>query len=479
MTLTASNPGSSFPGSIEIDGVTLYEEDGEINSWRYIPGEPVPEKSGSRPTLHLYVSAAGGILQLGTQWTVEPRLIEKLKREIADSAQREEAELQLQPAPGSVKQVAVEIGDGKGLSLAVGTSSSSGFPPYNAIFRITLDNEKKNAVVAALNGRSGFLAVRYRASVSQKVSARAILEGDVREADETLTSSATREEIVEWINASIERGRLNLSVQGIGEADSSLLSKAKEGVLERFAMILQGRLGQAERMRADESLLRVEVVESQLVEKSLERIADVSEWFGPGEGQKHITVLPGGDLGPQPMPSEVRVGLGFPAVDLPVAFVEARSMDKKALLRPPDFTPVVIPATGSTLQLTTHYTAGHAPYKTQVEVNDSERLQPADLGLTQILIDGTGRRNAGVKEILLHLSFLPASQGTPEDRNFHFHEQQWLASFYTATGGQPIAGDFELEWTEMSAAQEQSRRHFRAKDRTVFVLAEIETKQEN
>jgi hypothetical protein len=479
MTLTASNRGPSFPGSIEIDGVTLYEDDGEINSWRYIPGGPVPEKSGSRPTLHLYVSAAGGILQLGTQWTVEPGLLQKLKKEIADRAQREEAELRLQPALGSVKQVAVEIGDGKGLSLAVGTSSSSGFPPYNAIFRITLDNEKKNAVVAALNGRSGFLAARYRASVSQKVSAQAILGGDVREAHETLTSSATREEVLEWINASIDRGGLDLSVRGIGEADSSLLSKAKEGVLERFAMILQSRLAQAVGMPVDESLLRVEVVESKLVEKSLERVADVSDWFGPGEGEKHITVLPGGDLGPQPTPSEIRVGLGFPAVDLPVAFVEARSMDKKALLRPPDFTPVVIAATGSTLQLTTHYTAGHAPYKTQVQVNESERLQPADLGLTQILIDATGRRNAGVKEILLHLSFLPAGPGMPEDRNFHLHEQEWLASFYTATAGEPIAGDFELEWTEMTAAQEQRRRHFKAKDRTVFVLAEIETKQEN
>jgi hypothetical protein len=205
MTLTASNRGSSFPGSIELDGVTLYEDDGTMNSWRYIPGGPVPEKSGSRPTLHLYVTAAGGILQLGTQWTVEPGLIEKLKRKIADRAQRDEAELRLQPAPGSVKQVAVEIGDGKGLSVTVGTSSSSGFPPYNAIFRITLDNEKKNAVVAALNGRSGFLAVRYHASVFQKVSAQAILEGDVREAHETLTSSATREEVLEWINQCIDR----------------------------------------------------------------------------------------------------------------------------------------------------------------------------------------------------------------------------------------------------------------------------------
>ena len=478
MTTAAENPASRFPASIEIDGVTLYEEEGESNTWRYIPGRPMPEMANNgRPTLQLYASASGGILQLGAQWTVAPALLEKLKKEIARRAGREEAEIRLQPATASVKQVTVETGDGKGSMVGMATSSSSGFPPYNAIFRAPVDTEKKNAVVAALNGRLGFLAVRYHASATLKISVSAVMEGDVRQASETLTSSSTLEEIADWIKASVEGGRLKLTLKAIGGDDASLLSKAREMVIERFALALQTRLGHSDPVPLDESLLRVEALLSELAERDLNRGADVSEWFELGEGQRHITVLPGGDLGPQPSPTEVRVGLGFPAVELPVAFVEARSTDRKALLRPPGFDPVVLTATGSVLQLTTHYTRGQPPYKTRVELGESARLDPAALGLTQIVVDGTGRRDAGVKEILLRLCFLPADQGTPEDRTFHLRGQEWIASYFVATRGEPIAGEFDLEWTETTAEGQPRHRQVKAKDRAVFVLQEIENVQ--
>ena len=357
---------------------------------------------------------------------------------------------------------------------AVASSASSGFPPYNAIFRVAVDTDKKNAVVAALNGRAGFLAVRYHAGATLKISARAVMVGDVRQASETLKSSSTLEEIAGWINASIEEGRLELTVKGIGGDDASLLSKAREMVIERFALALQTKLGHSDPVAPDESLLRVEALVSELAQRDLNRGADVSEWFELGEGQRHITVLPGGDLGPQPSPTEIRVGLGFPAVELPVAFVEARSTDRKALLRPPAFEPVVLTATGSVIQLTTHYTRGQPPYKTRVELSESARLDPAALGLTQIVVDGTGRRDAGVREILLHLCFLPADQGTPEDQTFHLRGQEWIASCFVATRGEPIAGDFDLDWTETTAEGQPRHRQVKAKDRSVFVLQETE-----
>ena len=472
MTTASGNPGAGFPGSIEIDDVTLYES--EDDTWRFIPGKPIPEMAGSRPTLHLYVSTSGAVLQLGAQWTVRPDLLEKLTKEIALRTGRQEVDIQLQPAPASVKQVTVETGDGKGPLVAVSSSSSSGFPPYNAIFRILMDSAKKDAVVAALNGRAGFLAVRYRAAATLRVSAHAVLKGDIAQAAETLDSSSTFPEVVEWINAAVAEGRLNLSVKAIGDADASLLSKAREVALKRFAQALRDWLGRQETIPAGESALRVEAVESELIERVLNRTGDVSEWFEPGQGQKHITVLPGGDVGPSP--TEVRVSLRFPAVDLPVAFVEVRMADKRALLRPPGFEPVVLAAKGSVLQVTTHYTTGQPPYKTQVAPGESERLEPSALGLTQITVDGTGRRDAGVESIQLHLKFRPSGRGSPEDRTFHLGESQWVASFYMATLGEPIAGEFDLEWTE-STAQQTQRRHAKVKDQTVFVLHEMETPQ--
>jgi hypothetical protein len=61
MTTARRNPASPFPGSIEIDGVILYEAEDEPHTWLYIPGKPMPEMSGrGRPTLHLYVCPSGG-----------------------------------------------------------------------------------------------------------------------------------------------------------------------------------------------------------------------------------------------------------------------------------------------------------------------------------------------------------------------------------------------------------------------------------
>lgn len=477
MTTAAESPESGFPACIEIDGVIVYEEAGS-KTWQYIAGRPTPELANNRrPTLQLFASPSGGILQLGAQWTVSPASQEKLKKEIARRAGRAEAEILLQPAPASVKQVTVETGDGKGSLSAAATSGSSGFPPYNAIFRVPLDAGKKNAVVAALNGRTGFLVVRYHVGATLKISARAVMEGDVRQASETLTPSSGLELIAAWIESSIEKGQLTLTVKGIGADDASLLSKAREMVIDRFTLALQTRLAHTDPLTPDESLLRVEALVSELAQRDLHREADVSEWFELGEGQRHITILPGGDLGPQPSPAEVRVGLGFPAVELPVAFVEARSTDKKALLRPPGFEPVVLTATGSVIQLTTHYTQGQPPYRTRVELGESVRLDPAALGLTQIVVDGTGRRDAGVREILLRLCFSPTNQGTPEDRTFHFRGQEWIASYFAATRGEPVAGEFDLEWTETTAEGPPRHRQVKARDQSVFVLQETENVQ--
>jgi hypothetical protein len=474
MTTASGNPGGGFPGSIEVDDVTLYES--EDNAWSYLPGKPIPEMAGGRPTLQLYVSNSGAVLQLGTQWTVRSDLLEKLTKEIARRTGRQEVDIQLRPAPASVKEVTVETGDGKGPLVAVSSSSSSGFPPYNAIFRIPMDSAKKDAVVAALNGRAEFLTVRYRATATLKVSAHAVMEGDIGQAAETLGPSSTLPEIVGWINAAVAEGRLKLSVKAIGDADASLLSKAREAVLRRFAQALRNWLGRQEAIPASESVLRVEAVESEMMQRDLDRAGDVSEWFEPGQGQKHITVLPGGDVGP--VPTELRVGLGFPVADLPVAFVEARVADKKALLRPPSFEPVLLAAKGTSVQVATHYTTGQPPYKTQVAPGESERLEPAALGLTQITVDGTGRRDAGVESILLHLRFRPSGRGAPEDRTLHLGESQWVASFYVATLGEPVAGEFDLEWTETTAHQQTLRRHTKVKDQTVFVLHEMETPQD-
>jgi hypothetical protein len=94
----------------------------------------------------------------------------------------------------------------------------------------------KNAVVASLNGREGFLTVRYQVNATSKVSAHATMGGDVSRASEALIPSARWEQIIAWMNASVESGQITLTVKAIGNPGVALLSKAREMVVGRFAL---------------------------------------------------------------------------------------------------------------------------------------------------------------------------------------------------------------------------------------------------
>ena len=49
-----------------------------MNTWRFIPGKPIPEMAGKAgQRCSLYVSTSGAVLQLGAQWTVSTGLAGK------------------------------------------------------------------------------------------------------------------------------------------------------------------------------------------------------------------------------------------------------------------------------------------------------------------------------------------------------------------------------------------------------------------
>ena len=131
--------------------------------------------------------------------------------------------------------------------------------------------------------------------------------------------------------------------------------------------------------------------------------------------------------------------------------------DKRALLRPPGFEPVVLAAKGSVLQVTTHYTTGQPPYKTRLALDESERLEPAALGLTQITVDGAGRRDAGVKRILLAPEVPAIWSGIAGRSNVSPSAKVsgWPRSTWRRWAN-PSPASSILEWTETTAEGQQT-----------------------
>jgi hypothetical protein len=472
---------ATFPGSVTIEGVVCYMREDQPGTWWYVPGDPVPELTGGRPSIQLWVSPPNGILQLGVDWTVPGDLLARVHQALA---QAEGPSVNLQPAPATVRQVTVEIGTNRESREVVASSTSSGFPPYRAVFRVDLDAARANAAQGAINGRRGMVAVRYRVAAPLRASARVRLEGDVEPALGELPGAATPAGVRAWVDEAVAAGRLAMTRERSGPADDALEERARGLCTEKFTMLLDQAVrsrhaagGSTRPAGSSRTMLAADATVSEIVQQEFERLTDVSTWLPPGTGAGHITVLPGrGGPDPAPPRGRVTVGLGFPAADLPLAFVEARCGEQKGVLRAPGFDPVAIEAAGCDdgLIVTSHFTTGSQPFRTQVAAGDAERLPPAALGLTEIVVDGRERRQAGAREIRVHLQFRPAGSAPAEDRTFYLRDDTWVGSFFVVTRGAPIAGECRLDWKETTRDGRSRRHRLTVNDQAVFVLREAE-----
>jgi hypothetical protein len=166
-------PGASspHPEAFSLLGVDLYSDPDNPRFLRYLPGSPSPETGpDGRPTLLVVASDRGAILQLGALWGLTDTTRAALREALADS-HPELAQLDLQPAPASVAGVTLSLAASDGTLHPLATSSSSGMPPFSAVFSAQLDAEQKAQAIAALQGRRGTLLVDYAVALPPSVAA--------------------------------------------------------------------------------------------------------------------------------------------------------------------------------------------------------------------------------------------------------------------------------------------------------------------
>jgi hypothetical protein len=149
----------------------VFSSDEDPTAIYYVPGDPSPELGpNGEPTLMLFGSGGGAILQLGARWAASDAQLALLSADV----QQKHPELQgarLVPAPVSVGQVVLSLGDGAGHWTPLGSSASSGYPPYNTIFHVSLDSSQRTMAIAAINGRTDCLRVEFQLSMPAEVAA--------------------------------------------------------------------------------------------------------------------------------------------------------------------------------------------------------------------------------------------------------------------------------------------------------------------
>ena len=281
----------AIPPGPDYGGAHFYRDRDDLQTFYYIAGEPTPDKDASgKPALNFFVTDNTALLQFSTRWEVPVDVFEAsrkpLQKQFPDS---EPASMRFSPAPLSMKGVTLALTD-KAQEEDLQTVTSANFPPYSALFNVTLTPEQKSRVASALNGRTGVLKVSYVFSLSTNVSVETSIAGDVSKDIAELGPTPARSDCQARIDTALAEDRLQLIRKGAEDAPPELTKKADGMAREKAIDILQGMAKQAE-LNPDVANLAATATATMPTTIPLSRSTDVGSWYHGGSGAK-VTVAP-------------------------------------------------------------------------------------------------------------------------------------------------------------------------------------------
>jgi hypothetical protein len=447
-----------FPQGFHFRGVYCYPSADDPASFFYIPAEPAPERGPSgQPTLTLWMSDQGALLQFGTQWSIDGDTLEALRQQIERQfADLDPASIRLSPAPTTIESVTLNLADASGAFSVLQSQSSSGFPPFSAIFNLSLSAEQKPRAASALNGQPGLLRVTYHGALSVAVAVSTTIAGDVREDVSDLARSATLDDASAQIEQALRDGRLLLTQSHPDSAPDDLVTMVDTLAREKAAALLLNMAKQLPTSAiVDASKFSVNATRTITQNLPLESATDIASWFPAGSGAGHMRVI-GTSLPPEvdvPASSAATVTLGFELDDAPINFIELRRGDVSAVLQGPNFPPVTLSSASGPLSVKTNYTDGGAAFEAYAAApaaGSEWTLGPADLGLVQVTVDGSARQSAGAEEIRLHIAYCPSRSGSEDDRYIHLNDRGWIKSWFVVSRSAGLAGSLEYDWKEIA-----------------------------
>jgi hypothetical protein len=291
---------TEVPGGMAIDGVYVYPASDPL-TYYVLPLTAGPEvDSSGRPTLLLVPTGDTALLQLGAQLPLDDSALERVRQQLAEQLHgQDQSVVRLSPAPLRVDAARLMISSGDQAWTELARSTTSGFPPYMAVFGVPLKPDQSASALAAVQGRQGFLQVVYDVSVAVPCSITGELAGslvnilrclDPTQPDEDLD---TRSRVL--LEGAIADGDLRLDLQGADGLPSEATSVREDLITRGQCLIMQIIRGQA--MPADLADVRVTTELNQSMDIPVPRVTDVATWFPAGEGSSHI-LIPAGQQQP-------------------------------------------------------------------------------------------------------------------------------------------------------------------------------------
>lgn len=155
----------SIAGAIEFGNIRAFGDAEDPNHWSFIPLQPDLQRGeDGRPMISLFELGACAQLTFSTLWQASPDEISTLISLIG-LVDAGAPDLQLGFAPIGSPRCRVLVADGAGGYSPIGTSETSGYPPYQAVFNLALTGAELEHARAALRGERGHLTIEYAAEM--------------------------------------------------------------------------------------------------------------------------------------------------------------------------------------------------------------------------------------------------------------------------------------------------------------------------
>jgi hypothetical protein len=447
---------SRIPDSFEIDGVLCYAKAAQQPSYYFFPlHADVQRDESGRPLFNLVALGGAGYLMLTAVWQAADASIERLRAAVARREGLADARtVQLEFAPVSVKGCDLLLGDGAGPFHVLATNPTSGAPPYSALFSVALTEEQFGRVSAAAQGRTGFLAVRYDASVRTPLTCGARL---VSLSDRLLPwlreyRLGKDTPLRDALEQAIESGLAAIRLDVPDDAPGRLVAALYERVLTRAEAVLPAWLDAAGDSTSSSLDVAATLVEDAAVPVSPSAdLAALPGRGGPESFAGSTAAAPGQGEAARPL----RVCLGFSPEGAPLGWVRVRHGPDEVALTAPRFAAVEFPVRGTPGPLTVAvgYTNGARGYKRPIELPAGAELElaPGDLGLTQVVVDAGPLAAAGARSAEVALRYRPLSE--PEDQRevITLSAGRWVARWWLVTRGERAPRHLEYKWSALTA----------------------------
>lgn len=255
------------------------------DSWHYLPSSADVQRDGAgRPILSFTDLGTTAHLLFSAQWGADDVEIEALRKEIAArSGQQDAAPIRLSFAPVTSPLCNALIGDGSGTFEIAASSTTSGYPPYSAVFNLALKDEWLAYARAGVREQAGYLAVEYLAGHRVPVKGRARFRAPAALMDGLRRDS---EDLEEQLDDAIRDGRASIAI----EIDSSYDGRISKTLYSKLFARIAATIRQWPGHRAGGDF-EITVELEQIIEEPVRAFRDFGTLVAGGSNR----TLPGGE----------------------------------------------------------------------------------------------------------------------------------------------------------------------------------------